>query len=108
MKWLLLTIGIVTEVSSVTCMKLSDGFTKWLPSVLTFIFMGISFAIFIFALKRFDLSFAYAIWAGLGIAVVSIIGIFYFKEPVTAIKIASIALIAVGVVGLNISDVIHQ
>ena len=108
MKWLLLTIGIVTEVSSVTCMKLSDGFTKWLPSVLTFIFMGISFAIFIFALKRFDLSFAYAIWAGLGIAVVSIIGIFYFKEPVTAMKIASIALIAVGVVGLNISDVIHQ
>lgn len=108
MKWLILTIGIVTGVSSVTCMKLSDGFTKWLPSVLTFIFMGISFAIFIFALKRFDLSFAYAIWAGLGIAIVSIIGILYFKEPVTAIKIASIALIAIGVVDLNISDVIHQ
>ena len=108
MKWILLTIGIVTEVSSVTSMKLSDGFTKWLPSTLTFVFMGISLAIFILALKRFDLSFAYAIWAGLGIAVVSIIGILYFKEPVTVLKIASIALIAIGVVGLNISDLIYH
>jgi len=89
-------------------MKLSEGFTKWLPSVLTFTFMGISLAVFIFVLKRFDLSFAYAIWAGLGIAFVAIIGILYFKEPVTALKIVSIALIAVGVVGLNISDLIRQ
>ena len=78
MKWLLLTIGIVTEVSSVTCMKLSHGFIKWPPSVLTFIFMGISLTIFMFALKRFDLSFAYVIWARLGIAIVTIIGILYF------------------------------
>ena len=70
--------------------------------------MGISLAVFIFVLKRFDLSFAYAIWAGLGIAFVAIIGILYFKEPVTALKIVSIALIAVGVVGLNISDLIRQ
>ena len=108
MKWLILALGIVTEVSGVTCMKLSEGFSRWIPSVFTFIFMGISLAVFIFALKRFDLSFAYAIWAGLGIAIVSIIGILYFREAVTAIKIASIALIAIGVVGLNISDVIHQ
>lgn len=108
MKWLLLMLGIVTEVSSVTCMKLSDGFSKLLPSVLTFVFMGISLAIFILALKRFDLSFAYAIWAGLGIAIVAIIGILYFKEPVTALKIASIVLIAIGVFGLNISDIIRQ
>ena len=108
MKWLLLTLGIVMEVSSVTCMKLSEGFSRWIPSVLTFVFMGISLAVFIFVLKRFDLSFAYAIWAGLGIAIVSIIGILYFKEPVTVLKIASIALVAIGVVGLNISAMIRQ
>ena len=108
MKWILLTFGIITEVSSVTCMKLSGGFTKWIPSTLTFVFMGISLAIFVLALKRFDLSFAYAIWAGLGIAIVSVVGILYFKEPVTILKIASIGLIAIGVVGLNISDLIHQ
>jgi len=89
-------------------MKLSDGFTKWIPSALTFIFMGISLAIFIFVLKRFDLSFAYAIWAGLGIAIVSIIGMLYFQESVTSLKITSIGLIAIGVVGLNISDLINH
>jgi len=108
MKWLILALGIVTEVSSVTCMKLSEGFSRWIPSVLTFVFMGISLAVFILVLKRFDLSFAYAIWAGLGIAIVSIIGILYFKEPATALKIASIALVAIGVVGLNISEMIRQ
>ena len=79
MKWLILALGIVTEVSSVTCMKLSEGFSRWIPSIFTFIFMGISLAVFIIALKRFDLSFAYAIWAGLGIVIVTIIGILYFK-----------------------------
>ena len=108
MGWLILSLGIVTEVCSVTCMKLSGGFSKLLPSVLTFVFMGISLAVFIYALKHFDLSFAYAIWAGLGIAIVAIIGILYFKEPVTALKIASIILISVGVAGLNISEGIHQ
>ena len=108
MKWLILALGIVTEVSSVTCMKLSEGFSRWIPSIFTFIFMGISLAVFIIALKRFDLSFAYAIWAGLGIAIVTIIGILYFKEPVTALKIASITLIVLGVTGLNIGDVIRQ
>jgi len=108
MKWLILASGIVMEVSSVTCMKLSGGFSKLLPSVLTFVFMGISLAVFIFALKRFDLSFAYAIWAGLGILFITVIGILYFKEPVTALKIASIVLIATGVAGLNISDVVRH
>ena len=108
MKWLLLTLGIITEVSAVTCMKLSDGFTKLIPSVIAVILMGVSLAVFMFALKRFDLSFAYAIWAGLGIAFVAIVGVLYFKEPVTAMKVASIALIVIGVVGLNISELIHH
>jgi small multidrug resistance pump len=108
MKWLILALGMVVEVGSITCMKLSDGFTKWVPSTLTFVLTGIGFAIFILALKRFDLSFAYAIWGGVGIAIVSMIGMWYFKEPVTALKIASIAVIAIGVIGLNISDLIYK
>lgn len=63
-------------------MKLSNGFTNLAASILTFVFWGISFTIFIFALKHFDLSFIYAIWAGLGILQVSIIGMACFKEPV--------------------------
>ena len=107
MQWLLLALGIIMEVCGTTCMKLSDGFSNLVPSVLTFVFWGIAFTIFIFALKTFDLSFAYAVWVGSGIVIVSIIGILYFKEPANALKIGSILLIAIGVVGLSLSDLIR-
>lgn len=104
MRWLLLTIGILTELGGSTCMKLSDGFTNIYASVLTFVFWGISFTVFIFALKHFDLSFAYAIWAGLGILLVSLIGMIYFKEPASSMKILSILVIVAGVIMLNLSE----
>lgn len=107
MKWLLLALGIITQVVSTTCMKLSDGFSNLLPSILTFVFMGISFTIFILALKRFDLSFVYAVFAGLGILIITVIGILYFKEPVSTLKIGSIILIAIGVIGLNLSNMVR-
>ena len=59
---------------------------------------------FIFALKHFDLSFIYAIWAGIGILLVSVIGMTYFKEPVSAMKIISILIIVAGVIMLNLSE----
>jgi small multidrug resistance pump len=89
-------------------MKLSNGFTNLYSSILTFVFWGISFSVFIFALKYFDLSFAYAIWAGLGILLVSVIGMTYFKEPVSMLKIISILIIVVGVVLLNMSEIIQN
>jgi len=67
------------EVCGTTCMKLSDGFSNLVPSVLTFVFWGIAFTLFIFALKAFDLSFAYAVWVGSGIVIVGIIGILHLR-----------------------------
>ncbi len=74
MHWLLLSMGIVLEVCGTTCLKLSDGFSKVAPSILIFVFYGLSFAAIAFVVKRMDLSIAYAIWAVLGITLVSIIG----------------------------------
>lgn len=108
MRWALLTIGILTEMAGSTCMKMSNGFTNLYASILTFVFWGISFSVFIIALKHFDLSFAYAIWAGVGIMLVSIIGMAYFKEPVTMLKIVSILIIVLGVVLLNMSEYIQN
>ena len=105
MRWLLLATGILTELAGSTCMKLSDGFSNIYASILTFVFWGISFTVFIFALKHFDLSFAYAIWAGMGILLVSMIGILYFKEPASSMKVMSIIVIVAGVIMLNLSDV---
>lgn len=104
MKWFLLSIAIISELSGSTCMKLSNGFKNIPASILTFVFWGISFSIFIFALRHFNLSFIYGIWAGIGIMLVSIIGMTYFKEPVSLLKIISIIIIAVGVMMLNLSE----
>ena len=106
MGWILLFIGIFTETAGSTCMKLSCGFTKLYPSVFVFVFYGISFSVFIFALKHFDLSFAYAIWAGLGIMLISIIGMIFFNESVNWLKIVAILIIVIGVVTLNISEMV--
>jgi len=106
MKWMLLFAGIVAELLGSTFMKMSDGFTKTYPSVLTFVFWAIGLTMFVFALKKFDLSFAFAIWAGLGILGVSIIGIVFFKEPYNVLKIISILIIVAGVIMLNMSDIL--
>ena len=108
MRWILLAVAILAELCGSTCMKLSDGFSNLYASILTFVFWGISFSIFIFALKHFDLSFIYAIWAGIGISLVSLIGMTYFREPVNTLKIISILIIAAGVVMLNLSDILSK
>lgn len=103
MHWALLITAIVLEVAGTTCMKFSDGFTKTLPSVLIFVFYGLSFTAFTFALKKLDLSLSYAIWAGAGTVLIAAIGVIGFKEPVSALKVGSVLLIVIGIVGLNIS-----
>jgi small multidrug resistance pump len=100
----LLLMAIAFEVCGTTCMKLSQGFSKLIPSVLIFVFYALSFFLFTMYLKRIDVSIAYAIWAGLGTALIAVIGIFGFKEPVNALKMVSLLVIVAGVIGLNLSD----
>lgn len=85
-------------------MKLSQGFSKLLPSILIFVFYGISFFFFTLALKGLDVSIAYAIWAGLGTALITVVGIFWFKEPINVLKMISLFVVVMGVIGLNLSD----
>jgi small multidrug resistance pump len=98
-----LMLAILAEVSGTTCVKLSEGFTRLLPSVLIFVFYGLSLGFLGLALKKVDLSLAYAIWSGLGIAFIASIGVLWFREPVTALKMISLGLIVVGVAGLNLA-----
>jgi small multidrug resistance pump len=102
--WLFLALGIVFEVLGTICMKFADGFSKFLPSVLAFVFYGISLVSLIFVLKKMNVSVAYAIWASLGTALIAIIGIIWFKEPVSLIKIVSIIFIIIGIIGLELFD----
>lgn len=107
MSWLYLTLAIVLEVCGTTSMKLSEGFTRLVPSILIFIFYGFSFGALTFALKGIDVSVAYAVWSGLGTAMIAAIGILWFKEPAGALKLASIGLIIIGVVGINLGKGVH-
>jgi small multidrug resistance pump len=99
----MLAATIVFEVAGSTMMKLSNGFTVFWPSLAVFVCYGCSLVGLTIVLKYIDLSVAYAIWCGVGIALVAMIGVLYFKEPVTVQRVLSLLLIIVGVVGLQLS-----
>lgn len=102
--WLILIFAIALEVAGTTCMRLSHGFTKPVPSVLLFVFYLASLSVLTLALRKIEISVAYAVWSGLGTALIATIGFVYFRETVTALKVVSIVLIVAGVVGLNLSS----
>jgi small multidrug resistance pump len=101
--WFVLLGAIVSEVLGTTCMKLSAGFTKTLPSVGMFCCYGVSLVCLTFALRRIEVSVAYAIWSGVGTTLISVVGVFAFRENVSVLKIASLVLVIVGIVGLRLS-----
>jgi small multidrug resistance pump len=102
-----LLLAILAEVAGTTCVKLSEGFTRLLPSALILVFYGLSLGFLGLALKKVDLSLAYAIWSGVGIAFIASVGVLWFREPVTAVKVVSLGLIVVGVAGLNLGGEAH-
>jgi small multidrug resistance pump len=105
--WWFLAAAILLEVAGTVSMKLSHGFAQALPSVLLFLFYAASFTCLNFALRSIDVSVAYAIWSGLGLILVAAIGILLLRESAGALKVASIALIVLGVVGLYSGGVDH-
>lgn len=102
MKWLLLTFAILFEVAGTTAMKLSVGFSRPLPSVLVVVCYGASLALLTLTLRHMDVSLAYAIWSGVGTALITVVGVLYFAEDISWLKLLSIGLIILGVAGLNL------
>ena len=101
--WILLFGAILLEVAGITAMKLSRGFSELLPSLAVPVFYVFSALAVILVLKRLDLSMAYAIWSGVGTALAAMIGMAYFREPLTLFKMASLALVILGVIGLSLA-----
>jgi len=103
LNWIVLMAAIVLEVAGTTSMKLSEGFSRLLPSVAIFVCYGLAFVALIYVLKSMDVSVAYAVWAGLGTALIALIGVAYFGESMDWLRGVSLALVVLGVVGLNLS-----
>ena len=98
---LLLTAAISSEVAATLALKHSDGFTNVLPSAVVVIGYGISFWLLALVLKHFSVGTTYAIWSAVGTAAIAMIGIAAYGESLNFLKVASLGLIILGVVGLN-------
>ena len=107
MEWIYLISAIILETLGTTCMKMSDGFTKLLPTLGTLITYGLCFTFLAIALKKIPVSVAYAIWSAAGIVIISVIGVLVFKERINALKVLSLLFIILGVIGLNFSGISH-
>ena len=102
MKWIYLSIAIVTEVIATSALKESDGFTKLAPSIITFIGYSFTFYFLSLTLKEIPIGITYAIWSGIGICLLSLIGYFRFNQNLDFGSILGISLIGLGVIVLNI------
>jgi len=100
--WALLAVAIVSEVGGTTCLKLSNGFTNWPATAAMVLFYLVTFGSLIFVVKHIPVSVSYAVWSGVGTALIATIGTVYFKEPVTVARLLFIGLIIGGAVGLNL------
>jgi len=101
--WFILAAAIMLEVAGTTSLKMSDGLSKLIPTVCMAVFYIASVGTLAIAVKKIEVSIAYAIWAGAGTALIALIGIVYFNESANMFKVISILFIIAGVVGLNLS-----
>jgi small multidrug resistance pump len=102
MGYLYLAIAIVAEVVGTSALKASDGFTKPIPATLVVLGYGVAFYFLSLVLKAIPVGVAYAIWSGVGIALISIIGVFAFNQKLDLPAILGVALIVAGVAVLNL------
>ncbi len=107
MSWLILLGAIAFEVIGTTCMKLSDGFTKYVPAILMFVFYSASIAALSVTLKKIEVGIAYAVWSGVGTALIAVIGIVFFREQLTLLKVGGMLLVISGAVILNVASNAH-
>lgn len=104
MCWLWLFLAIALEVTATVCLKLSDGFSKLIPTALMALFYGSSFFPMAVALRRLEVGTAYAVWSAVGTALMTIVGMLVFKEAASPLKLSAIVMIVVGVVCLNVAN----
>lgn len=103
MAWIFLAAAIVCEVFGTTMMKVSEGFSRLWPSVgMVAGYLG-AFGMMALALKRLPVGTLYALWAGIGTALIALVGVLAFGESFTVVKGAGIVLIIAGVILLNLT-----
>ena len=100
--WLYLSVAIVAEVIATSGLKASDGFTRLWPSVLVVVGYSIAFYCLSLALRAIPVGIAYAIWAGLGVVLITVAAWLLFGQRLDAAALIGMSLIVAGVVVMNV------
>ena len=100
--YIFLILAILTETIGTTALKASDGFTKLWPSVIVVVGYGASFYLLALALKTIPVGIAYALWSGLGIVFIAIIGYFAFRQALDFAAIVGLGFIVGGIVIMQV------
>ena len=104
MAWMMLILAGIFEVVWAYSMKLSDGFSKLTPSIVTLFFLILSFALLAYAMRTLPLGTAYTIWTGIGAVGSFLVGIFVLGEPASAMRMLAAVLIISGLVLMKFSS----
>jgi small multidrug resistance pump len=102
--WTYLGIAIVFEIIATTMLKLSDGLRNWPWAAGSIAVYAICFLALAMALETISISIAYAIWSGIGIIAMAIIGIVLLNQPLTPTQLGFMALLIIGAIGLRVTS----
>ncbi|WP_027184290.1 SMR family transporter [Desulfovibrio inopinatus] len=102
MKYIVLILAIASEVAGTSALQASKEFTRLWASVAVVVCYGLSFYLLCLALRYFPVGIAYAIWSGLGIVLISIVGLVVFKQSLDLPAFIGIGLILVGVIVIEL------
>ena len=101
MKWIYLIIAIITEVIATSALKESEGFTKAIPSLIVIIGYSMTFYFMSLVLREMSVGITYAIWSGMGILLITLIGYFRYNQMLDAPAVLGMSLIALGIIILR-------
>ena len=104
MAWVVLFVAGLLEIAWAVGLKYTEGFTRLWPSIATALAIVGSMGLLGVAIRTLPLGTAYAIWTGIGSVGTAVLGIVLYREPATALRLACIALIVAGIVGLKITS----
>ncbi|MHA3893563.1 DMT family transporter [Acinetobacter sp. GXMZU3951] len=104
MAWMMLLLAGIFEVVWAYAMKMSDGFTRLVPSAITVVFMVLSFVLLAYAMRSLPLGTAYTIWTGIGAVGSFLVGVLMLGEPASALRMLAAVLIVSGLVLMKVAS----
>ena len=104
MPWIILVLAGLFEIAWAIGLKYTEGFSRLWPSVGTIAAMAVSLGLLGIAMKSLPVGTAYAVWVGVGAVGTVVLGIVLFDEPLTALRVGSVALIVAGLIGLKLAS----